>query len=63
MEKREFIEAIVIRCANVPSAHPYFLVRFALQCWEHLEQYGDVNSAAMPGEVVSVVTGPREGFS
>jgi hypothetical protein len=64
MTKRDFLEAIIIRCSSVPGAKPYYVVRHALECWEALEQYGGGTSAAMPVENAQGLTGPRNpGFS
>jgi hypothetical protein len=58
--KREFLEAVVIRCANIPGAQPYYTVRHALQMWEALDANADGTSAQMPDLTnVTGMTGPR----
>jgi len=61
MTKREFVQAVVIRCSNIPGAVPYYTARHALQMWETLEQYVEGTSAQMPdlGQETSGMTGPR----
>jgi hypothetical protein len=61
LSKEEFIQAVVVRCSNIPGAVPYYTVRHALQMWEALEQYGAGTSQQMPdlGQETSGMTGPR----
>lgn len=66
MDKRAFLESVVIRCASMPGAQPGFTILFAVQMWEALEKYGEQTGDQIAAQLAGPgqgLTGPRSPLS